>query len=901
MSAKKINISEIQDISDLRNYYHSINLNETSLAIQVLKTLQTADASRELIQLYNECLWRKIKIEIIQALGFHNNQRSLEFLFDLSKSDTDLSLATYAIDALGQTQSALASRFLEELYQNGHLTKKPALVLALVKLVSKSSLRLFNNDLQDSLTKNEYTLSKNLIYALGELRSHEALPHLKNIIEGSYSKEIQLSAISSIGKISRNSKDLDNYADKYRHDAFEFQIFQQAQNQLTFRSEWKLEDYLNKLFQSSSYHKNLPLELNSFEASDVFAGIEMFYSESNARKIADTLSFLNFKDITQWYKLFYSDQKISVENANHVARSIGAHFTEDVRPFIDSLKSIDYDLACKAAVTALPSADQYFKNIISSDEYKSESDIFKIKVLNHLVDYLSLHSSDSKLLSSTSKFFENELLIENSLEVKNRLIRALAQAKLPQNKIFSILKPWLKPDSSENLSKSILFYLEHHATHQTYIFLKENFTYFENQKSLLPHFLRALTTQEADQFKLAEVKTTLQTALAANSDVEIKVLALKFLAKNEMNLFKPDILRFIKDSSPLVVVNAVIALKTMNDDDIPDLLQPLLNSVSESIQGRTLDVILCNNSLRAKRIAIDFLKENVNHIECCEKIIRHLSNSNQPLKSDYFFNVVKQIIKDHPNHLLMDSLIEFQSSLQSNLNENQLRNNPSAADLVAIDKEILTKLPKFNDYDESIKVSLRSAEVPFSKPELFDNFVDKSVCILGFTKAIDIFLEKQFGKKILIPKMESRLHEFQNIIHLAHLNEDYPDANQVLKTLSLEKHFTPHSLPVHKMTLIGKGILSSKIVNEQFKILDGLRAWAITFLLFTRKSIILPKPMITLPLDEAQAIDIAKKLMWLQDLRNPLAHRHTLTKLDEIKEIRNESYRILNLLEKTFM
>jgi hypothetical protein len=175
------------------------------------------------------------------------------------------------------------------------------------------------------------------------------------------------------------------------------------------------------------------------------------------------------------------------------------------------------------------------------------------------------------------------------------------------------------------------------------------------------------------------------------------------------------------------------------------------------------------------------------------------------------------------------------------------------------------------------------------------------VCILGFTKAIDIFLEKQFGKKVLLPKMEARLHEFQNIIHLAHLNEDHPDANQVLKTLSLEKYFTAHSLPVHKMTLIGKGILSSKIINEQFKILDGLRAWAITFLLFTRKSIILPKPMVTLPIDEAQAIDIAKKLMWLQDLRNPLAHRHTLTKLDEIKEIRNESYRILNLLEKTFM
>ena len=54
-----------------------------------------------------------------------------------------------------------------------------------------------------------------------------------------------------------------------------------------------------------------------------------------------------------------------------------------------------------------------------------------------------------------SKFFENELLIENSVEVKNRLIRAVAQTKLPQNKIFSIFKPLLKPDSTENLIKSV--------------------------------------------------------------------------------------------------------------------------------------------------------------------------------------------------------------------------------------------------------------------------------------------------------------------------------------------------------------------------------------------------------------------------------------------------------------
>ena len=53
--------------------------------------------------------------------------------------------------------------------------------------------------------------------------------------------------------------------------------------------------------------------------------------------------------------------------------------------------------------------------------------------------------------------------------------------------------------------------------------------------------------------------------------------------------------------------------------------------------------------------------------------------------------------------------------------------------------------------------------------------------------------------------------------------------------------------------------------------------------------------------DENVCVDLAKKLMWLQDLRNPVAHRHTLTQIDEIKEIRDECYRILNNLEKIMM
>jgi HEAT repeat protein len=894
LNEKNIEINQLTEITELRDYYHSVELSETSQAIAALKKIASVDATRELTQLYVDCLWRKIKIEIISALGAHTNQRSLEFLFDIAKSDADLSLSHVAIESLGQTQHILAARFLENLYQHGHKTKKTAIVSALVKFANTSCLELFAVDLKKSLETKDFTLAKNLIYAMGELRSSSALELLKTVLNGPYPKDIQLSAVSSIGKISRQPSDLAAHQDKFKNDAFEFQIFQQAQNQIVFRSEWKLEDYLNKLFQGTNSHRNLPLELNSFSSADVFAGLEMFLEPKNEKKIADTLSFLNFKETISWYPLFFKD--MSSTNAELVSVSLSSHFSENCKSVIDQLALVDVDFAHKAAVTCLPSAEIYFKNFISSDEYKNGSDVLKIKTLNHLVDLLSIHQHDSKLISSMAKFLENELQVEASFEVKNRLIRALAQAKLPQNKIFSVLKSFLP---QVQFTKSILFYLEHHNSHQCAVFLKDNFAFFEGQSSSHAHFLKALAAQEVDFFEFNLVKKFMASFLQAGADLNLKVLALKFLSRHSYKEFKLTLFGLLNDRNQQVVLNTVIALKAITEDDIPDILQPLLSSKSESIKGRTLDAILWNNSLRAKRIAVDFLKDNLDNIECCEKIIRHLSKTD--IKSDYFYNAISQIIKNHPQHALLESFQDLLMKLQTDLHENNVKSIPSAADLVAIDKEILRKLPRFNEYDEAVKVSLRSAEVPFSKPELFDKFVDKSVCILGFTKAIDIFLEKQFGKKILLPKLESRLHEFQNVIHILRLNEDYPDASRVVVALGLEKHFTAHSLPVHKMTLIGKGLLSSKIINEQFKILDGLRAWAITFLLFTRKYVAVQKPLISVQFDENVCVDIAKKLMWLQDLRNPVAHRQTLTKLDEIKEIRDECYRILNNLEKIMM
>ncbi len=905
-SAELDPISTITEIEKLRPYYYSDNLNETFEAIQALKKMNTVDASRELIQIYNDSLWRKIKIEVISALGSHNNQRTLEFLCKIANSDEDLSLAQLSIEALGQIDNVVVSRFLEQLYLYGHKSKKPDLILSLVKQCYLPFLKNVTADLSEALINKDFSLAKNLIYAIGELRSHDELNSLKLMIGAAFPKDIQLSAISSVAKISRNANDLSEYASLFKHDAFEFQIYQQSQQQLIFRSQWKLEDYLNKLFNSENYHKSLPLELNSFNETDVISGLELFFEEKHFSKIIHTLGLLKFEAVFEVYDKLIDVLNLESDLVYILENSILKHRSNHLQKSLDFFKRIDLQTHIKLSAFCLPENNSYLKNFLCSDDYKQFSDKNKISFLNTYVDYLFCFQKSHKMITSSLALFENELQIENSVLVKNRIIRLLGQISFPQGKVFNLFKSKF---TTEEYEKSVLFYIEHQPSFQAINYLKENVKKLNQKNSW--GFFKAYIAQDISETSIPEIETLIIEKIQTEKNEAVVATYLKTFSvlfqkkvlvdfKKYIDLLSP----FLKNQSNLVVLNAILAFKFLQTEGSSDLLIPLLDSKNESIKGRTLDALLFHNTVRSFRICIDYLKNNVDQHESIEKILRHfkqISNKTN-IKTDYCLKTFQDVIKNNPEHKLAISLKEVITIIQQEKQEDQLKNQiPTGADLVAIDQEILKNLKKYHEYDESVKASLRSAEVPFSKPDLFDKYVDKSVCILGYTKAIDIFLEKQFGQKLVLPKLEERLFEFQNIIHNNRLGEDYPDQTFVLKNLQLEKYFSPQSLPVHKMTLIGKSILSSKILNDQFKTLDGLRAWGIILLLFCRKNLTQQKAILQINLEENDCIDLAKKLMALQDLRNPVAHRHTLTRFEDIKGLREDCFKLLATLEKVFL
>jgi hypothetical protein len=195
-----------------------------------------------------------------------------------------------------------------------------------------------------------------------------------------------------------------------------------------------------------------------------------------------------------------------------------------------------------------------------------------------------------------------------------------------------------------------------------------------------------------------------------------------------------------------------------------------------------------------------------------------------------------------------------------------------------------------------VKSALRAAETPFFQPEIFNSQVDKSGSVLGYAKALDLLLENEFGKRSLFPSIEKSLPQFQNRLHVLELNQDYPLARSVLNALQLTHEFASDHFPLQKMTSISKSILTSRIFHENAKVFDGLRSWAAAILMFSLPNVQGQNQPLLVSLPKASRQDLvsfAKRLMGVQDVRNPIAHRQTLVDFVTLDWVRNEVFDLI--------
>jgi hypothetical protein len=120
---------------------------------------------------------------------------------------------------------------------------------------------------------------------------------------------------------------------------------------------------------------------------------------------------------------------------------------------------------------------------------------------------------------------------------------------------------------------------------------------------------------------------------------------------------------------------------------------------------------------------------------------------------------------------------------------------PKGENIEKIDKELTVKIPGYTHFDATTQSALRSAELPYLHREMFDEYVDKGSSLVEYCKAVDLHLENILGKKLIFPKLEKNINEFQNVLYAVGLKEEYPNAHFVLKQMGLEKYLINERFP----------------------------------------------------------------------------------------------------------
>ena len=892
-------LTESSSIESLRGYYHSVHDFERGEVIELLGSMAEPDAARELIQLYQDCQWRNSRLQIIRVLSKNPTERSLEFLFRLAGSKQDIPIAEAAIWSLGQSHHRLAALFLVRLYGQGDESLRPSVVGALGQIPDRTLVKDFLKELPEAIQSRKLTLAKNLILTLGELKVKEAIPQFLKIAEDRTSPEIAVCALVAIGKIARDPKVIEPLEMRFRDDLFQYQLFTSVKVQVQFRAEWKLEDYLSKLFEGPGFHKTLPFELSHFSPVDVKEGLKLFSETGHFEKLCLALSKIDFPDIANWYSELIAYEKLEPAQAKQVLLSISSHLDVRMKEPLAAIRKHFPKLTLdwlEAVSMSLPQAEIEFKEFFASESFREMDDGGRTSAINHLYHHGLCVQTSAAQLHEVGKILESTLDSDPSPQVRGRILRAMAGLKIQSKKATLLIKDCLGNISDKDnaaILPSCLKYLELCPDKN----LTETLLEISVPIKLRCGYLKALAALPIHPKTHDGLEVFLKSCLTGKSPIECRIDALNLLRQHPRPTLIAEVLDCLKGEDRIQIA-AIIALKTMGTESSAEPLSKFLESKQQSLSGRALDTLTSIPGLRAKRIVIDYLKEHCEDEDVCDKVTRCLQPPETP--NDYFSKSIDDILLQFPKHPQKDGLILLREKLSAPSTAMGNTGALKGIDIQAIDLDLSEKITGYKDFDESVKSTLRSAELPYKHRQMFDEYVDKASAIIEYCKGVDLLMEKRLGKKILFPKLENSLHEFANALYPLGLNEDYPNAERVLKETGLERHFSVQSFPLHKMATMAQGIRNGKIVNEHFKTLDGLRAWAVMLLLFGR-SINGVKALIPLKAtSDDQVILFCKRLIALQEIRNPLAHRETEVKFVKLDEVRNEVFALLSSFSKIF-
>jgi hypothetical protein len=924
----------------------------------------TPENARHLIRFYSESEWRDHRLDVIRALGYYSDSRSLNFLIRLVirnqsvisiETTIDLGEQQAAILAISQRRQPESLKFLRSFYPVCPESLRPQMAYALGMVLDTGSVIQLRADLAQAEAKQDRFWLRNIILALGELKDYASLPLLRRYFEESNleSKDFLIAVMLSLGRMDRDARWLQKFENRFLSDSILNQVFQSMRAQILVRQQFKLEDYLLKILQQSQPHPALPLELRAFDSEEVEMGLALFDVKSQWNRLLVALLGVQVERRLPYLKTIHHHllnlQQNETTDADWIQFFKGIQLLRNVssvesaqREYLEwlfSIRPLSIPLRIKWLEVMMDSESnslaQSIKWIAEGNEILTGSDRNAIDFLNLWSQPQFHHRKGSSVNTSSesSQLLDPDIDIDAwwklplSNDVLGRLIRAGAERELNPDAMKKfhqqVMKQWKtrtlnKPTSADiGFFSSAFVWFERSAAGQSDLIsvtevqsiLKsvQNFS-AELKKSL---FIRALSFLDswAQNQKLSVHSDVFHewilTALTA-TEVEQQVLGLRLVRLFPRLEYESAVLDLLQSAQSTLELNAVIALKFYPTSKVATeaLVAKIERTKSVPLLGRLLDSLCAHTTLIAKKAVLVFLEKNLDDSQVIDKVFRSFDPERKG--GPEYFSTLERILQAHPEHEAWEKLVHLRDRLRTSsvptlTTASEKLSQPEG--LREVDARLLSLIPQFARLDLITQSALRAAELPMLESDENQALpIDKAPTVLEYCKSIDLLLDQVLGKRHLFPKLDTHLHEFQTLWHRLGFMEDYPAADRVMTTLGLKGKMTIEHFPLHKAKLMSSTFFNGKILQDRFKVFDGLRAWAVIFLVFARKIPFTTGPlpaMLKLPtFSDEQCISIAKRLMVLQDLRNPAAHRQTYTDPTTVKTVRTEAIEVINLLLK---
>lgn len=902
------------------------------------------DDVRNLVHEYHVCGWRSRSQEILRTIGKHHHSRSLEFLFKIAAQADDVPMAATAIESLSEFQktdrAALIARFLVGLYPTSKAVIKDTILKTLFHFQNVSIRSSVHQWLMDE--KDEHRLDS-LIVLAGESRSFASLneigKHVKN-------PKLLASVILSLGKLATREQFRNFSVEIGQQDLFIQQLMVQIDSQVMFRSRWTIEDYLNMIHSPQSSSRDLDiaaLELARFHSNEIIEAFDLLVQDEKMHKnLFFLLSRVEYTLAQEWIKsrLPYAEwNELHLSYYFSQATCLLESGFEDVHrelyhahreKFVNNESLFTHFCQSSRFLQHLPL--DFFRTLLSD----LPNEQLRQTTVNHLLEHLeSCSESNPQHREQVGFFFEHFSQYFGSADfidstVLPRFFRGIGRYLLIYPTAINIgqLKHTFdaaKSLTSESRHFSSICVLNESISHRGLFETLEAsyFEHFQTDPMKTVSFLRCAITQ--DHLKQRVEKngrwvTLLRNSLLMNTDAAVKAEAIRFLTKHPVSVVETELYQCLQSGNSTVQVLSIIALKALrgpkptSQDELVDATRfteamcGFLKSENPVLRGRALDALITVPTTQAARSMVEALELRADDTIYVEKFLRAFwtekrtpATLDKKVKTD-LTQILESIMDKYPEHPFLEGFVEMHERIRNFTNS--VKSNSKNEWLKEVESDLVHELGSLSDWSQEIRSALFSAELIVKRPEIFSDEVDKSAAILEYCKAIDLFLEERFGKVHLFARLDRDISQFQNRLLEMNVDRQFRVSNEFLLKYGFDKHFTLQSFPSHKASQIAHSILDEKILIDRYRVVDGLRAWAVFLILFAtpdrgsqRKPTI---PLGTTSGDTSTKRDsllhLCKKLMELQDVRNPAAHRQTLLKFFGLDDFRKEVLGVLKEL-----